>query len=147
MRATDGTQHGLVGEGLAALTLSAEELAAVEALVKSTATTAPEVNRAAQVLAEFSGSVTAARALVAEHPALLAQVQHVLCQTPEALVRGDLLAAGRSILTFRRMGLDDAAAAQLVTYYPQLLCKEEAEIRQVVDMLGRYQTGVDALSC
>ncbi|KXZ55224.1 hypothetical protein GPECTOR_3g366 [Gonium pectorale] len=76
-----------------------------------------------------------------------AQVQHVLCQTPEALVEGDLLRAGEAILVFRRLGLTDYAAAQLVTYYPQLLSKDEEEIVKMVGMLSRYQTGIETISC
>lgn len=41
-------------------------------------------------------------------------MQHVLCQTPEALLQGDLVKAGESILAFRRLGMDERAASQLV---------------------------------
>ncbi len=61
-----------------------------------------------------------------------AQLQHLMCQSPEALIAVDLVAAGRSLVVFRRLGLKAEAAAQLVTYYPQLLGKEEREIRHVL---------------
>ncbi len=48
------------------------------------------------------------------------QVQHVLWQTPEVLVQGDLVAAGRAILTFKRLGLSNEDAVKLVAYLPQV---------------------------
>ncbi len=66
----------------------------------------------------------ASREFAVERHALLCctqgQVQHVLCQFPEALVEGDLVRAGESMLTFRRLGLNDYQSAQLATYYPQV---------------------------
>ncbi|GLI60632.1 hypothetical protein VaNZ11_002829 [Volvox africanus] len=152
------TNKDLVGLGL-----PSEDLAKVEEAIAKTQ--AIDVSDSIKILTAYAGSTTSASVLVRKHPNLLccqlsswvefltafgltkAQVQHVLCQTPEALIEGDLIRAGESLLTFRRLGLSDYAAAQLVTYYPQLLSKGEDEIRDLLRLLVRYQTGIDSLGC
>ncbi|KAG2448548.1 hypothetical protein HYH02_006439 [Chlamydomonas schloesseri] len=151
-------------DALLELGLSAEQRAAVQEVVRATNADS-DLARSVAALVYYAGSVSAARSLVVRHPSLLccqlhswtefltafglnkAQVQHVLCQTPEALLQGDLVRAGESILAFRRLGLDERAASQLVTYYPQLLGKSEADIRATIQLLGRFQQGVESSSC
>ncbi|PNW88640.1 hypothetical protein CHLRE_01g038300v5 [Chlamydomonas reinhardtii] len=151
-------------DALSELGLSAEQHAAVEEVVRATSADSDLV-QSVSTLVFYAGSVSAARALVVRHPSLLccqlpswtefltafglnkAQVQHVLCQTPEALLQGDLVKAGESILAFRRLGMDERAASQLVTYYPQLLGKSDEDIRATVNLLGRFQQGVESSSC
>ncbi|KAG2444887.1 hypothetical protein HXX76_001624 [Chlamydomonas incerta] len=152
-------------DSLSELGLSAEQRTAVQEVVTATSTRDSDLAQSAATLVYYAGSVSAARALVVRHPSLLccqlpswteflttfglnkAQVQHVLCQTPEALLQGDLVKAGESILAFRRLGMDEHAASQLVTYYPQLLGKSEDDIRATISLLGRFQQGVESSSC
>ncbi|GLC67778.1 hypothetical protein PLESTF_000606400 [Pleodorina starrii] len=144
---------------LAQLGLSSEDLARVKDVIAKTEATG--ISESIRVLVTYSGSASAASKLVRNWPNLLTcqlpswiefltafglnKVQHVLCQTPEALIEGDLVRAGESLLVFRRLGMDNYQAAQLVTYYPQLLGKEERELRELLSLLSRYQTGVDAV--
>lgn len=118
-----------------------------------------DISESLAILLSYASSPALARQLVLAHPRLLccqlpswvhfleafglnkSQVQHVLWQTPEVLVQGDLVAAGRAILTFKRLGLSNEDAVKLVAYLPQLLCMEEEQIATTIRILGKFQTG------
>ncbi|KAG2496161.1 hypothetical protein HYH03_005763 [Edaphochlamys debaryana] len=149
-----------IARDLAPLALDEAQLAKVADHVSKTAAER-DLAASVEALVTYTGSARSARGLALQHPDLLAcqlpswcdfltgfgldksQLQHLLCSAPEALTRGDLVRAGEAMLTMRRLGLCERSAAQLVTYYPQLLNKDEPEILSLLKLLGRYQIGID----